>query len=301
MTADKASAQAERHLGGFAAHATATKRESVWFVQFTDGVEVVVKFHAGDARRRIGKERFIYDQAAPVRSLPVPRVLGFDEDGIILSRLPGIALEDALDALSPQDLDRLAEQLGVAVRALHSLVQPAFGYLLGWVHEPADTNRDYMERTFDVFLADWARYGGDPDLAQSIERLVSHRSGLFECCRQPVICHDDLNPANILVDKRSGGWQLTGIVDVENARAADPLMDVAKAGYYLFSSMVERLPRSPFIRGYGGLPDHAQELIPVYRIWSDLEMWVALAEAGTVGWRPALESDLKALVSGKGW
>jgi aminoglycoside phosphotransferase (APT) family kinase protein len=273
----------------------------VWFVESIDGIEVVVKFHAGDARRRIGKERFIYDQAAWVPRLPIPKVLGFDEDAIILSRLPGLALGDAFPTLSPQDLGRLAEQLAVAVRALHSLVQPAFGYLLAWVHEPAETNRDYMKRTFDAFLADWARYGGDPNLAERVQRLVSERADLFDHCRQPVICHDDLNPANILVEKRSEGWDLSGIVDFENARAADPLMDVAKAGYYLFSSMAERLPRGPFIRGYGGLRDHAEELITVYRIWSDLEMWVALARAWTVGWRPALESDLEALVSGKGW
>jgi aminoglycoside phosphotransferase (APT) family kinase protein len=273
----------------------------VWFVRSASGQDIVVKFHAGDVRRQLGKERFIYDQAAPVPGLLVPRILGFDEEAAVLSRISGVELGTVLRELTSEDLATVSEQLGATVKALHSLVQPAFGYLLAGVHEPAATNAEYLARTFDAFLSDWSRYGGEPEVAKSIDKMFSDRADLFDLCEQAVICHDDLNPANILIERRLGGWQLSGIIDFENGRAADPLMDIAKAGYYLFSSVFEILDRSAFIRGYGGLPEEAGELVPVYRVWSDLEMWVHLARAGTIGWRPALEEDLAQLTAGAGW
>ena len=302
MDARTACEAAERLVAGFSSDSAApTTREAVWIVSSRSGDDVVVKFHAGDARRQLGKERFVYDQAGAVPGLCVPRVLGFDEEAIVLSRVPGVPLGAVVDQLSPEDLGGVSEELGATVRSLHGLGQPAFGYLLTWVHEPADTNREYLTRTFEDFLSEWARQGGDPDLARGVERSVSERSELFDHCRQAALCHDDLNPANVMVEKRDRRWALTGIIDFENARAADPLMDIAKAGYYLFSSISERLPRSAFLDGYGGLPDHAEELVRVYRMWSDLEMWVSLARAGVVGWRPALEADLAALIAGEAW
>ena len=302
IDARTACAAAERLVGGFSSDCAApTSRGAVWIVRSRAGEEVVVKFHAGDARRQLGKERFVYDQAAAVPDLSVPKVLGFDEETLILSYVPGVPLGEVADQLSAEDLQGIAEELGATLRRLHGIAQPAFGYLLTWVHEPAGTNREYLTRTFESFLSDWARHGGDKDLARGVEDRVSDCRDLFDHCPQAVLCHDDLNPANIMVERLEGRWRLTGIIDFENARAADPLMDIAKAGYYLFSSMSETLPRSAFLAGYGRLPDRAQELIRIYRMWSDLEMWVHLARAGLVGWRPSLEADLGALTAGDGW
>ena len=295
-------AAAARLVPGFRpAEATPGPRPSVWFVTDGSGESAVVKFHAGDPRRQLGKERFVYELAAPLDGLPTPRVLGFDEEAMALSVVPGVGLDTVIDKLSSAEIDSLSEQLGAAIATLHTLAQPAFGYLLTWVHEPADRNRDYLESTLESFFADWSRYGGDAALAGRLKGFIAERADLFDRCSQPVVCHDDIHPANLLVTPAEEDWVLSGLVDFENARAADPLMDVAKAGYYLFSSLSNRLSRAAFVRGYGGLPDHAETLIPVYRVWSDLEMWVSLAKANTIGWRPALESDLAELVAGTGW
>lgn len=51
-------------------------------------------------------------------------------------------------------------------------------------------------------------------------------------CLGPVLCHNDLHEGNVLVVQNGDGWNVQGFVDVENAIAADPLLDLAKTDYY---------------------------------------------------------------------
>jgi aminoglycoside phosphotransferase (APT) family kinase protein len=48
-----------------------------------------------------------------------------------------------------------------------------------------------------------------------------------------VLCHNDLHAGNLLAMIENEAPRLTGVLDFEGALAGDPLMDVAKALYYL--------------------------------------------------------------------
>jgi hygromycin-B 7''-O-kinase len=50
----------------------------------------------------------------------------------------------------------------------------------------------------------------------------------------------------------TNGWAVTGFIDVENAIAADPLLDLAKTDYYSVHGNKAKL--SGLIQGYGSLP-----------------------------------------------
>jgi aminoglycoside phosphotransferase (APT) family kinase protein len=50
--------------------------------------------------------------------------------------------------------------------------------------------------------------------------------------------HNDLHAGNVLAEIAEGGVRLSGVLDFEGALAGDPLMDVAKALYYLNHSII---------------------------------------------------------------
>jgi aminoglycoside phosphotransferase (APT) family kinase protein len=75
-----------------------------------------------------------------------------------------------------------------------------------------------------------------------------HRNALAEV-RVPSVVHSDLGVRHVFVDRRDGGWEITGVIDWEYARYADPHSES------LLVSMVARPDGDPdreaFLRGYG--------------------------------------------------
>jgi hygromycin-B 7''-O-kinase len=116
--------------------------------------------------------------------------------------------------------------------AVHRIAQLAFGYLTAEVLGPVPHNTAYMTRQFEVKLAEFLARGGAPEIHRLARDRVAERSGLFGLCAGPVLCHNDLHEGNVLVEPAGDGWRVTGVVDVENAIAADPLMDLAKTIQY---------------------------------------------------------------------
>ncbi|WP_370452710.1 phosphotransferase family protein [Kribbella sp. VKM Ac-2568] len=77
-----------------------------------------------------------------------------------------------------------------------------------------------MTREFDELQ-------GDPVLREDITQYVEQHAGVFAAATTPTHCHNDFHEGNVLVDPTT--WQVNGFIDVENAIAADPLMDLALA------------------------------------------------------------------------
>jgi hypothetical protein len=56
----------------------------------------------------------------------------------------------------------------------------------------------------------------------------------------------------IPVAEEEARWRVTGIIDMENAVAGDPLLDIAKTDYYAIKEHAAK--REGFLAGYGRLP-----------------------------------------------
>ena len=83
-----------------------------------------------------------------------------------------------------------------------------------------------------------------------MERHVASQEDLLKECVSPVFCHDDFHTANIIVASWSDGlWRLSGVIDVENAVAGAPLIDVAKT--LLYSVGESHVKREGLLTGYG--------------------------------------------------
>jgi aminoglycoside phosphotransferase (APT) family kinase protein len=101
---------------------------------------------------------------------------------------------------------------------------PAFGYLTTEIVDPRPDDRTYLSARFARHLATLAGHGGPADLHDAIRDRVAAAAGLLAACPRPVLCHNDFHEGNVLVDEAG---VVTGFVDVENAIAADPLLDLA--------------------------------------------------------------------------
>ncbi len=113
-------------------------------------------------------------------------------------------------------------------------------------------------------------------MTRRLEEKAQSRFDLLPYNAGPVLCHDDVQQANVLAEYgRNGNLQLTGLVDFGNARAGDALFDLAKA---LFCCAHED-PRSrePLLAGYGGI-NHPNpgEALWLYTLFHWVVMWCYL-------------------------
>ncbi|MBE1874875.1 phosphotransferase family protein [Myceligenerans pegani] len=266
-------------------------------VRQADGPTLVVKRYADQWRWKQEKEVYVLGLLNGSRPfadrIRVPEVVHVDAERAVtvMTLLPGRPLSHvSLDGTAERAV--LAE-VGALTRALHTIRQPAFGYLTTRVLDPLPTNHAYMARQFDKKLAEFADLGGDSDVHASISGYVSDHAELLERCEQPVLCHNDLHAGNILVEPDGDGWRVTGLVDVENAIAADPLMDLAKTIQYEF----ERPPDAfdALVEGYGPLGPDGAERIRLYRTYHALELWDWFASIGTTAPLDGIAADLRSL------
>ncbi len=91
-----------------------------------------------------------------------------------------------------------------------------------------------------------------------------------------MLCHNDLHAGNLLAIVSNGSVRLTGVLDFEGALAGDPLMDVAKALYYLDTES-----RRALLERYGAIDrSHWVQTLDLYHLYFVLELWCWMAQIG---------------------
>ena len=91
-------------------------------------------------------------------------------------------------------------------------------------------------------------------------------------------------------ERPRGGRPITGIIDWENAVAADPIFDLAKALGLL--GRPERGDARALLEGYGPLRPDWREAFDLYVIDHLLELWIWFAQLGVTDPLPELEAYL---------
>jgi Ser/Thr protein kinase RdoA (MazF antagonist) len=85
--------------------------------------------------------------------------------------------------------------------------------------------------------------------------VLNQHATRLDTTNSPVLCHDDLNPHNVLFERRANGWTLSAILDFDSAWAGRAESDLARlelwrgmtspdfwAGYAERAGRVERDP-----------------------------------------------------------
>jgi aminoglycoside phosphotransferase (APT) family kinase protein len=255
-------------------------------IGFADGGHraLVLKVYPDDLHWKMQKEVTVIGLVRDRLGVPAPKILSADDSKrllglnfIVMTKLDGLVLGEMEQALAPARRASAYVQIGRLLRDFHAISMEAFGYIgpkgIWTAHA---TNRGYLAHQFQRKLAEFGERGGDAGLAGRMAAHVAERAGLFDACTQPVLCHNDLHAGNLLATIGKGDLQLTGVLDFEGALSGDPLMDVAKALYYLDDES-----RRAVLDGYGAMGrDHWSETLALYHLYFVLELWCWMAQIG---------------------
>jgi Ser/Thr protein kinase RdoA (MazF antagonist) len=265
---------------------TGGQLSAVHEVQTADG-PVIVKVYAPDWRWKQSKEVHVYGLLAPQLGAAIPKVLHVGDGVTILSKLDGVPLTE----VEPPDWRTTYAQLGELLRRIHRIGQPQYGYLTDRILDPLPDNDQYMRRQFAKKLDEFGQLGGEPKLHAKIAAHIDQLAHLFAGNTSAVLCHNDFHEGNILVDPATGG--VNGFIDVENAIAADPLIDLAKTIQYSAHDDVGKL--AGLTDGYGAVP---RDRIDLYRLYHSLELWDWFASTGQTSYLDSIARDLDLLADG---
>jgi hypothetical protein len=166
------------------------------------------------------------------------------------------------------------------------------------VVDPLTTNSAYLEKRFRHGIERFRHFGGGEDLALRLEAIFADSADVIAESRGAVFAHDDFQPHNVLAERDADGrLQLTGLLDFGNARASDPVCDLAKA---LFCSEHDAPgSRRHILDGYGPIEHSDPEAaLRIYTLVHRVTMWMWLRHVGVIkdGEHNALIDDLRAMV-----
>jgi hygromycin-B 7''-O-kinase len=247
---------------------------AVFEVRFAGEREPVIVKRYQETWRR-AKEAHVYRLLVSHGIQPVPRLLAEADDYIVLTAVPGRLAADVIAGMGDAQRFAVYRQMGEFLARLHRITMDAFGYLMTDIIDARPHNTAYMTERFAVEVAAFGTHGGDPALAAAMSRYVEERAGLFAGCTGAVLCHNDLHEGNVLADDDG---HVTGVIDMENARAADPLFDIAKTDCY--SIRGDRAKWDGLVAGYGPAALSRAGVLPLYRLYHVLELrnWFARNE-----------------------
>lgn len=256
-------------------------------MDLADGNHLVLKTYA-EGRGLVPAKEAVAAALLHDLDIPATRYLLVDESRerlpfrfSITSYLPGVAVRTLTDE---PGISGVYRQMGVLQRKLHTVTMPGYGHMSAdGIVAPVATNTEFVRNiiadTFEKFL----HYGGEAALARRLRQIVEERfDDIVPHSTGPVFAHDDFQPGNVLAATTAdGSLSLSGLIDFGNARATDPVFDLAKC---LFCSAHEA-PGSPTLirEGYGPI-DHPdpEAALWYYTLLHRMIMWWWLRHIGVI-------------------
>lgn len=178
--------------------------------------------------------------------LPTPELVAADALGewsyVLMSRLPGRLLVDAWPELTADDRDRLADDLGAGLAALHALdAAPLGGLTADW----------------GTFLSAQRESAVERQRARGLDaRWLVQIPGFLDAWMPSVdgpraLLHTELMREHLLVSPAQGRWRVTGLFDFEPAMVGAPEYDLASFGLFVSCGDGRFLRRALRAYGYG--------------------------------------------------
>jgi aminoglycoside phosphotransferase (APT) family kinase protein len=149
---------------------------------------------------------------------------------LIVTQLPGVtwqALYPRLDASSRADAQR---QIGRAAAELHTLAFDSFGEI-----GPDGLVADGTA-VVDALKRRALRRITTPRYRDVMLDVLDTRADLFANVSSATLCHEDMNPYNLVFELREGQPVLSGILDFESAWASTGESDLARLELWWFTA-----------------------------------------------------------------
>jgi len=271
---------------------------AVYEIAFTDGhPSLILKIYPEALHWKMRKETRIIALAQGRLSVAVPEILLADDtkhlvdlNFLVMTKLDGVLLGSIERTLTPDQFASAYRQIGSLLHEFHRIRMQAFGYIgEKGIVAPYASNHAYLTAQFERKLKEFLQRGGTEALARRIEKYAALHASLLHACTQAVVCHNDLHAGNLFARVNRGAIQLCGVVDFEGALAGDPLMDIAKALYYLSGDA-----RRALLEGYGSIGSlHEAQALNFYHLYFVLELWCWMVQIGNKQSLAALTRDLE--------
>jgi Ser/Thr protein kinase RdoA (MazF antagonist) len=142
---------------------------------------------------------------------------------LIVTRLPGVTWAELYPRLDGPARAIAQRQIGRCAAELHSSLRfDAFGQVGpdGVVLDGTTVVAALQRRALQRLTT--------PRYRAIITELLESRTGLFTNVSAPTLCHEDLNPYNVLFELHEGRPTLSGILDFESAWAGTGESDLAR-------------------------------------------------------------------------
>lgn len=239
---------------------------------------VVLKVYAPDWGWKLSKEIGIYRLLRDNGVTKIPTLLGgAGSDGLlgrpylVMSKLPGTNFELVSSGMTDADLRSVYRQMGELSAQFHAISQEAYGYLASEIMDPQPTSEAHMKAVLAEGSQLYLDATGDREVYEEAHAYVAERADLFSLCDGPVLLHNDFHEGNVMVAQTPDGPLVTGIVDMENAMAGDPMVDLAKTHSY--SIRGNRVKLEGLFEGYGGAPVEWERRIRLFSAIHLFELW----------------------------
>lgn len=195
---------------------------------FVVGDDHVVKLFPADERAFFEAEKAALSAIDGQLSIPTPRLLGAGERGawlyVVMTLLRGRSLFEAwpeLDADARRDLMR---QVGAGLAELRGVDVPAGSPLaIDWPAFMAAQRSSARERQIARKLA--------PRWVDRIDAFLDRWMPVDDGRR--VLLHTEIMREHLLVDRASGAWRVTGLVDFEPAMIGAPEYELSSIGVFV--------------------------------------------------------------------
>jgi aminoglycoside phosphotransferase (APT) family kinase protein len=187
-------------------------------------------------------------------TVPIPRIIGYDNshsildrDYLLMERLPG----QPLSAMPHANEEAVLRELGACLAQAHALTAESYGYI-GEHHPmpPQNTWKEAFVLMWRKLLDDVVTSGHYTDADRTrLLRLLDRYLPMFNRNAPACLLHMDIWSENILV---SDTGVLTGIIDWDRALWGDPEIEFAILDYCNIS-------QPAFWEGYGQTRDASSE------------------------------------------
>lgn len=185
--------------------------------------EYVVKVYAPWCHSDFYREKEIYGVVSKTSAIPTPVLLG---TGILKDRIqwpylimafsPGTAIRDVWDEMGASERADVARQMGIIVRAVHSLDIHLFSSL-----QPAnDRWLDFLGRRRKECVKELRDGSILPE--QVIDQVPEMLRILDDLPGGPCLVHADLTEDHTLLTKTNKGWEISAVIDWADAEIAHP-------------------------------------------------------------------------------
>lgn len=216
-----------------------------YHLRAADGHEYLFKVHRRPHPGRM--RRFLHLAALlDAHDVPHPRLRWSDLDRrtlevpyLIQEFVPGEDAGALAGQLSFADQHRVGAELGAGLAALH-----AIEYVdtpTAWATEFDDRIRTRAAECRSLDALNGAEH------QQVIAYYEARRDALEGVERK--VTHDELEPENLLLARRTDGWHFVALLDFERARGRDPVLDLAQLDLTTFPQWPAM--GSAFETGYG--------------------------------------------------